>query len=722
MGFLAPLMLVGVLALAVPIAIHLIGRRRARVVQVRGARLPAGDEARDRAAVPAARARAAASSARSRALRDRDRAREAVHVVRAQGPAGRRAGRRPRCSSSTTRSRPATSSTASRGCARASDEARRILTQLGPEAEVAIVRAREGADHPTELTRDHLRLRDQLLALEPSARPADTTRALARAAQLLAASSHARKTVYPAVARSRRPGIRADEPPWGKDGPGARRRRSAAGARCRTSRSPRLRVDADPGTGTRGVAFDAEVANFSDDAAEGRARRSRSPIASSRAARSSSRRASARRRSGSSRRCRPARARPMHRSSTVAGDALGDRRPPLGPRVAARRGPRAARRRRSAHGAPRRRAVLPRGRAAPRRSRGQRHAGPRDHGRGARRHRARSARGKAGAIDLAELRRRSCSRTSPALPAERVAIARRVGRAPAAASWSRRAIASIPRRTTARCCRCLPQSLRDPIDTTWGASPRGSRQPRAPPREVGSRPPDLHAVLEGRARARRREVLQDRAARPDDRDRRSQGARALHERRRRARRGVDRRRPHAAVHVDARSRLERSRRSIPASCRWSSRPCATSRASTRVGSRPITSSAARSRCRPAISRSSRSAAPTASARCSKAIASPDRATVRFGTHRSPRHLSRDRHRSRPARPAIATSSRSSSTSIRAAPISRPRRPPRCPPRAPAVATRRPTPRAASSCGTRSRPRCCCCCSPRACSSSARKGP
>ena len=33
MGFLAPLMLLGVLALAVPIAIHLIGRRRARIVK-----------------------------------------------------------------------------------------------------------------------------------------------------------------------------------------------------------------------------------------------------------------------------------------------------------------------------------------------------------------------------------------------------------------------------------------------------------------------------------------------------------------------------------------------------------------------------------------------------------------------------------------------------------------------------------------------------------------
>jgi len=32
-GFLAPLMLVGVIALVVPIAIHLIGRQRARVVK-----------------------------------------------------------------------------------------------------------------------------------------------------------------------------------------------------------------------------------------------------------------------------------------------------------------------------------------------------------------------------------------------------------------------------------------------------------------------------------------------------------------------------------------------------------------------------------------------------------------------------------------------------------------------------------------------------------------
>src|SRR5258708_10056132 len=101
---------------------------------------------------------------------------------------------------------------------RGPDGARRILTQLGPEAEVAIVRASEAAEHPTELTRDHLRLRDQLLALEPSGRPADTSRALARAAQLLAASSHSRKTVF-LISLLAQTGLRSGDAPWGKDGP-----------------------------------------------------------------------------------------------------------------------------------------------------------------------------------------------------------------------------------------------------------------------------------------------------------------------------------------------------------------------------------------------------------------------------------------------------------------------------------------------------------------------
>src|SRR5689334_19717462 len=216
MGFLAPLMLVGITALAVPIAIHLIGRRRARVVKFAALdflmatrrrtarkfrlreRLLLAVRALACAAVAVALAKPYTSCARKGPEVTRG-PQAAVLVVDDSFAAGYVVDGRPWL----------------RGAA---EEALRILKQLGPEAEVAIVRAAEGSDHPTELTRDHLRLRDQLLALEPTARPADTSRALGRAAQLLAASSHARKTVY-VISLLAKTGLRADEVPWSKDGP-----------------------------------------------------------------------------------------------------------------------------------------------------------------------------------------------------------------------------------------------------------------------------------------------------------------------------------------------------------------------------------------------------------------------------------------------------------------------------------------------------------------------
>jgi Aerotolerance regulator N-terminal len=260
MGFLAPLMLVGITALAVPIAIHLIGRQRARVVRFAALdfllatkrRTARKFRLRERllllvraiacAAVALALAKPYASCARKGPSVTRG-PQAAVLVIDDSFAAGYLADDRPWVRSAT-------------------DEARRILTQLGPAAEVAIVRAAEGADHPTELTRDHLRLRDQLLALEPSARPADTTRALARAAQLLAASSHVRKTVF-LISLLARTGLRPGDPPWGKDGPGL------VISELRPPKLPNhaitsLRVDPDPGAASRGVAFDAEVGNFSD--------------------------------------------------------------------------------------------------------------------------------------------------------------------------------------------------------------------------------------------------------------------------------------------------------------------------------------------------------------------------------------------------------------------------------------------------------------------------
>ena len=260
MGFLAPFMLVGVIGLAVPIAIHLIGRRRAKIVKFAALDFLLATKRRT-----------------ARRLRLRERLLLLVRALACAVVALALAKPYTSCERKgpqVTRGPQAAVLVVDDSFAsgylvdgkawikRAGDEARRILTQLGPEAEVAIVRASEGADHPTELTRDHLRLRDQLLALEPSSRPADTTRALSRAAQLLAASSHARKTVY-LVSLLAQTGFRPDDPPWGKDGP------AIVVVELRPPKLPNLavtalRVDAEPSAGSRGVAFDAEVGNFSD--------------------------------------------------------------------------------------------------------------------------------------------------------------------------------------------------------------------------------------------------------------------------------------------------------------------------------------------------------------------------------------------------------------------------------------------------------------------------
>jgi hypothetical protein len=263
-GFLAPLMLVGVIALAVPIAIHLIGRQRAKVVRFAALdflmatkrktakrlrlreRLLLLARALACLAVAVALAKPFTSCERKGPMVTRG-PQAAVLVIDDSFASGYLIDGKP-------------------WLRHASEEARKILTQLGPEAEVAIVRASEGAEHPTELTRDHLRLRDQLLALEPSSRPADTTRALTRAAQLLAASSHARKTVF-LISLGAKTGFHGDEPPWGKDGP------VLMPVELRPPKLPNVAITAlhvapDPGAGSRGAAFDAEVGNFGDTLAK----------------------------------------------------------------------------------------------------------------------------------------------------------------------------------------------------------------------------------------------------------------------------------------------------------------------------------------------------------------------------------------------------------------------------------------------------------------------
>jgi hypothetical protein len=260
-GFLAPLMLIGALAVGVPIAIHLIGRKRAKVVPFAALEFLMATKRKT-----------------ARRLRLRERILLVVRVLACIAVAIALAKPFTSCERKgpqVTRGPQAAVIVIDDSFAagyivdgkpwikRASADALRILAQLGPEAEVAIVRASEGADHPSELTRDHLRLRDQLLALDASTRPADTSRALSRAAQLLGASSHSRKTVF-LLSLLAKTGLRDVDAPWGKDGP------MLVTSDLRPKSMPnvavtKLDVDPDTGTGNRGVAFDAEVGNFGDE-------------------------------------------------------------------------------------------------------------------------------------------------------------------------------------------------------------------------------------------------------------------------------------------------------------------------------------------------------------------------------------------------------------------------------------------------------------------------
>src|SRR5437764_116832 len=143
MGFLAPLMLVGVAALAVPIAIHLIGRRRARVVKFAALDFLLATKRRT-----------------ARKFRLRERLLLALRAIACAAVAIALAKPYTSCSRKgpqVTRGPQAVVIVVDDSFASgvvidgrpwiktASDEARRILTQLGPEAEVAIVRTAAGS-------------------------------------------------------------------------------------------------------------------------------------------------------------------------------------------------------------------------------------------------------------------------------------------------------------------------------------------------------------------------------------------------------------------------------------------------------------------------------------------------------------------------------------------------------------------------------------------------
>ena len=267
MSFLAPFMLLGLLGISVPIAIHLIGRSRAKVVRFAALDFLMASKRR---------------TARRLQLRERllllVRALACLAVPLAlakpftschrQGPT---IARGPQAAVIVVDDSFATAYKIDGAPVidRIKVQAQRILAQLGPEAEIAVIHASEGSDQPVELSRDHIRLRDQLTALVPSNRPADTTRALSRAGQLLAGSNHKLRTVY-LVSLMAKNGFRPDEPPWGSNGPTL----VAIDPLGETTPRPNLAVThvgvtAEPSSGARGIAVTAELANFGPAAVTG---------------------------------------------------------------------------------------------------------------------------------------------------------------------------------------------------------------------------------------------------------------------------------------------------------------------------------------------------------------------------------------------------------------------------------------------------------------------
>src|SRR5688572_13873860 len=160
MDFLAPLMLVGLAGAAVPIVIHLIGRRRAPVRRFAAMDFLLGTNRRV-----------------ARRLRLRELLLLAVRVLACLAIPLALAKPFVACSASgfTVARGPqavvlVVDNSFAMGWRRGEEslfekakvDARKVLDELGPEADVAVVFTAEGSDAPSQLGRDHLRLRDTI--------------------------------------------------------------------------------------------------------------------------------------------------------------------------------------------------------------------------------------------------------------------------------------------------------------------------------------------------------------------------------------------------------------------------------------------------------------------------------------------------------------------------------------------------------------------------------
>jgi hypothetical protein len=261
MEFIAPLMLLGAAGVAVPVIIHLIGRQRAKVVRFAALDFLMGTKRET-----------------ARRFRLRELGLLAVRVLiclavplilakpfamcTARGPEVTRG---PQAAVIIIDDSFATSMELEGRplIERARARALAILAQLGTEADVAILRSAEDAPAATELSRDHIRLRGAITEIQPTARPADSWNALRRAGQLLAASSHERRTVY-LISILAETGFGAGSgAPWPPaTGPELVVVPLLEGEPPGNLAVTDLTVERDPASGSRGVRVRAELHNF----------------------------------------------------------------------------------------------------------------------------------------------------------------------------------------------------------------------------------------------------------------------------------------------------------------------------------------------------------------------------------------------------------------------------------------------------------------------------
>jgi hypothetical protein len=261
MEFLAPLMLLGAAGVAVPVIIHLIGRQRAKVVRFAAFDFLMGTKR---------------ETARRYRLRElslllvRVLICLAVPLILAKPFAmctsrGPEVTRGPQAAVIVIDDSFATA--LDQGGSRLIDHAKArattILAQLGTEADVAILRSAEDAPAATELSRDHIRLRSAIAEIQPTARPADTWNALRRAGQLLAASSHERRTVYLISILAETGFAGGSGAPWPPaTGPELVLVPLLEEAPPVNLAVTDLTVERDPSSGSRGVRVLAELRNF----------------------------------------------------------------------------------------------------------------------------------------------------------------------------------------------------------------------------------------------------------------------------------------------------------------------------------------------------------------------------------------------------------------------------------------------------------------------------